>query len=63
MPIFDLETGARSGLKEIEVSEECGVVYVHRICVFTKFLQLRNVNPKKKDSDLDVLQLTADFKS
>nr|GLL41677.1 uncharacterized protein LOC109163351 isoform X3 [Ipomoea trifida] len=26
VPIFDLETGARSGLKEIEVSEECGVV-------------------------------------
>nr|XP_009604004.1 uncharacterized protein LOC104098876 isoform X3 [Nicotiana tomentosiformis] len=25
-PIFDLETGARSGFKELEVSEECGVV-------------------------------------
>lgn len=26
VPIFDLETGARSGLKELEVSEDCGVV-------------------------------------
>ncbi|WMV28377.1 hypothetical protein MTR67_021762 [Solanum verrucosum] len=26
VPIFDLETGARSGFKELEVSEECGVV-------------------------------------
>ncbi|CAN4121675.1 unnamed protein product [Withania somnifera] len=26
VPIFDLETGARSGYKELEVSEECGVV-------------------------------------
>ncbi|XP_055809554.1 uncharacterized protein LOC129879855 isoform X2 [Solanum dulcamara] len=26
VPIFDLETGARSGFKEVEVSEECGVV-------------------------------------
>lgn len=26
VPVFDLETGARSGLKELEVSEECGVV-------------------------------------
>jgi len=25
-PIFDLETGARSGLKELIVSEDCGVV-------------------------------------
>nr|XP_016495385.1 PREDICTED: uncharacterized protein LOC107814474 isoform X3 [Nicotiana tabacum] len=25
-PIFDLESGARSGFKELEVSEECGVV-------------------------------------
>ncbi|XP_059649557.1 uncharacterized protein LOC132295347 isoform X2 [Cornus florida] len=26
VPIFDLETGARSGLKNLEVSEDCGVV-------------------------------------
>ncbi|KAF3432185.1 hypothetical protein FNV43_RR26924 [Rhamnella rubrinervis] len=26
IPIFDLETGARSGFKELEVSEDCGVV-------------------------------------
>ncbi|KAH9794739.1 P-loop containing nucleoside triphosphate hydrolases superfamily protein [Citrus sinensis] len=26
VPIFDLETGARSGFKELEVSEDCGVV-------------------------------------
>ncbi|TMW97864.1 hypothetical protein EJD97_004887 [Solanum chilense] len=26
VPVFDLETGARSGFKELEVSEECGVV-------------------------------------
>lgn len=26
VPVFDLETGARSGLKELEVSEDCGVV-------------------------------------
>ncbi|KAE8022856.1 hypothetical protein FH972_008619 [Carpinus fangiana] len=26
VPIFDLETGARSGIKELEVSEDCGVI-------------------------------------
>lgn len=26
VPIFDLETGARNGFKELEVSEDCGVV-------------------------------------
>ncbi|KAL6543818.1 hypothetical protein OROGR_010315 [Orobanche gracilis] len=26
MPVFNLETGARSGFKELEVSEDCGVV-------------------------------------
>ncbi|XP_057478145.1 retrovirus-related Pol polyprotein from transposon TNT 1-94 isoform X6 [Actinidia eriantha] len=26
VPIFDLETGTRSGFKEVEVSEDCGVV-------------------------------------
>ncbi|GER39178.1 uridine kinase, partial [Striga asiatica] len=26
VPVFDLETGARSGFKELEVSEDCGVV-------------------------------------
>ncbi|XP_006469179.1 uncharacterized protein LOC102609255 isoform X2 [Citrus sinensis] len=26
VPIFDLETGARSGFKELEVSEDCGVI-------------------------------------
>jgi hypothetical protein len=26
VPMFDLETGARSGFKELEVSEDCGVV-------------------------------------
>ncbi|XP_024019377.1 uncharacterized protein LOC21405714 isoform X2 [Morus notabilis] len=25
-PVFDLETGARSGFKELEVSEDCGVI-------------------------------------
>lgn len=27
VPIFDLENGTRSGFKELEVSEDCGVVY------------------------------------
>lgn len=26
VPVFDLETGSRSGLKELEVSEDCAVV-------------------------------------
>ncbi|XP_022157412.1 uncharacterized protein LOC111024113 isoform X6 [Momordica charantia] len=26
VPVFDLETGARSGFKELEVSEDCGVI-------------------------------------
>lgn len=26
VPVFDLETGSRSGFKELEVSEECGVI-------------------------------------
>ena len=26
VPIFDLESGARSGFKDLEVSEDCGVV-------------------------------------
>jgi len=26
VPIFDLESGARNGFKELEVSEDCGVV-------------------------------------
>jgi hypothetical protein len=26
VPLFDLETGARSGFREREVSEDCGVV-------------------------------------
>ncbi|KAL0540050.1 hypothetical protein IC582_024278 [Cucumis melo] len=26
VPLFDLETGARSGFKELEVSEDCGVI-------------------------------------
>jgi hypothetical protein len=29
VPMFDLETGARSGFKELEVSEDCGVVCYH----------------------------------
>lgn len=28
VPVFDLESGARSGFKELEVSEDCGVVYL-----------------------------------
>ena len=26
VPMFDLESGARTGLRELEVSEDCGVV-------------------------------------
>lgn len=26
IPLFDLETGSRNGLKELEVSDDCGVV-------------------------------------
>ncbi|XP_022732859.1 LOW QUALITY PROTEIN: uncharacterized protein LOC111286996 [Durio zibethinus] len=26
MPVFDMETGSRSGFKELEVSEDCGVI-------------------------------------
>lgn len=26
VPIFDMERGARSGFKELEISEDCGVV-------------------------------------
>lgn len=26
VPIFDLETGGRSGFRQLEVSENCGVV-------------------------------------
>jgi hypothetical protein len=29
VPMFDLETGTRSGFKELEVSEDCGVVCYH----------------------------------
>lgn len=32
VPIFDLETGARSGFKELEVSEDCGVVCYQTHC-------------------------------
>ncbi|KAJ4836749.1 hypothetical protein Tsubulata_027644 [Turnera subulata] len=28
VPIFDLETGARSGFKELEVYEDCGVFLI-----------------------------------
>lgn len=35
VPVFDLETGARSGLKELEVSEECAVVSLN--CFTTSF--------------------------
>lgn len=35
VPVFDLETGARSGFKDLEVSEDCGVV-----CYFTFLLTL-----------------------
>lgn len=31
VPIFDLETGARSDFKELEVSEDCGVVSIKLI--------------------------------
>uniref|UniRef100_A0A2K1YSA1 AAA+ ATPase domain-containing protein n=1 Tax=Populus trichocarpa TaxID=3694 RepID=A0A2K1YSA1_POPTR len=27
VPMFDLETGARSGFKELEVSEDCGIIF------------------------------------
>jgi hypothetical protein len=32
VPVFDLETGARSGFKELEVSEDCGVVSYQTHC-------------------------------
>ncbi|KAJ9563682.1 hypothetical protein OSB04_008842 [Centaurea solstitialis] len=31
VPIFDLESGARSGYKELEVSEDCGVVIIEGV--------------------------------
>lgn len=32
VPIFDLESGARNGFKELEVSEDCGVVGYFKYC-------------------------------
>lgn len=32
VPVFDLETGSRSGLKELEVSEDCAVVKLEFLC-------------------------------
>ncbi|KVH97657.1 CYTH-like domain-containing protein [Cynara cardunculus var. scolymus] len=31
VPVFDLESGARSGYKELEVSEDCGVVIIEGV--------------------------------
>lgn len=31
VPVFDLESGARSGFKELEVSEDCGVVIIEGV--------------------------------
>ncbi|XWS69332.1 hypothetical protein CRYUN_Cryun04dG0170100 [Craigia yunnanensis] len=31
IPIFDLETGSRSGFKELEVSEDCGVIIIEGV--------------------------------
>ncbi|KAM6548086.1 hypothetical protein CsatB_019762 [Cannabis sativa] len=31
VPVFDLETGARSGFKELEVSEDCGVIILEGV--------------------------------
>ncbi|PON78778.1 Uridine kinase-like [Parasponia andersonii] len=31
IPVFDLETGARSGFKELEVSEDCGVIILEGV--------------------------------
>jgi hypothetical protein len=36
VPMFDLETGARSGFKELEVSEDCGVVCYHT-CLYSSW--------------------------
>ena len=33
VPVFDLETGARSGFKELEVSEDCGAVSNKYFCI------------------------------
>lgn len=38
VPIFDLETGVQSGFKELEVSEDCGVVgYQTDLLVLSQF--------------------------
>ena len=31
VPVFDLETGARSGFKDLEVSEDCGAVQLQSL--------------------------------
>lgn len=48
VPVFDLETGARSGFKELEVSEDCGVVcycshLFHFSLTFNKYKRFRKV--------------------
>ena len=38
VPIFDLETGMRSGFKELEVSEDCGVVHYYNVCTLKQLV-------------------------
>ncbi|KAK1387137.1 PRK domain-containing protein [Heracleum sosnowskyi] len=48
VPVFDLETGARSVLKELEVSEECGVFQRRKMIYKEEHHQLRAAASKAK---------------
>lgn len=50
IPVFDLETGTRSGFKELEVSEDCGVVF-HLLFV-NQFVILMNCEVKACKSNI-----------
>ncbi|THG00134.1 hypothetical protein TEA_006937 [Camellia sinensis var. sinensis] len=55
VPIFDLETGTRSGFKELEVSEDCGVV------IFEGVYALHPDIRKSLDLWIAVLKIRNDF--
>ncbi|KAK1387128.1 PRK domain-containing protein [Heracleum sosnowskyi] len=48
VPVFDLENGAHSGLKELEVSEECGVFQRRKRIYKEEHRQLRAAASKEK---------------
>ncbi|CAN1253509.1 Uridine-cytidine kinase C [Linum perenne] len=55
VPIFDLETGARSGFKELEISEDCGVIIFEG--VYALHPEIRNL----LDLWIAVLKIRNDF--